>query len=109
MFEGVRSPACALIATEPLLHSGLSCAACERPQPPATGSVAGLADASNSSVAATGPAWETLVVIGCGDFLGNIVRGVTGALLPSDFTRGQAPHLDYFLWYTVTPSCMLLE
>ena len=89
VLEGARSAACALLASEPVLQSGLSCTVCERLPPHAFGNIADQADAANTSVAANGPAWETLFVIGCGDFLGNIVRGVTGAALhPGEiFTR----------------------
>ena len=103
----VRSAACALVATEPLVHSGLSCTVCERLPLHALGNVAAQADAGNSSVAASGPAWETLVVIGCGDFLGNIVRGVTGAALLTCYIT-QAPHFDESLRYIITHSAVLL-
>ena len=108
VLEGAKSAACALLSTEPLLHSGLSCTVCERLPPHAVGNTADQADAADSSVAANGPAWETLVVIGCGDLLGNVVRGVTGAaLFPREiFTHRQAPHFIERPWYIVTHSCI---
>ena len=77
--ERVWSAACALVATEPLLHSGPSCSVFERSQPHAAGIISHVGSLANGSLAADAFAWQPLVVIGCGDFLGNIVRGVTGA------------------------------
>jgi hypothetical protein len=83
---GLWCAACVLAGTEPLEGRDPSCGACAG----ACGSACGAGPApgyglqadggeAGAEEADSGPAWQPLVIMGVGEMLGNIVRGVTGA------------------------------
>lgn len=83
---GLWCTACVLAGAEPLEGRDPSCGACAG----ACGSACGAECAPGHGLQAdggeaggkeadSGPAWQPLVIMGVGEMLGNIVRGVTGA------------------------------
>ncbi len=72
-------PACTLVGPEPLTQRGLCPTACHSEGQLAMHST-GVKFVSNASLPDAGPAWQPFVVMAVGELLGNIMRGVTGAV-----------------------------